>query len=112
MQIANSVHVLQYSDGAALKENRDLRLEVHFLSSQTRSRCLFLLVGPRRHRGSSGAISAVDPHSPPWGPPQPPMGAPMGGCGGHLKGGEMGARAAASPLFFLAREGAEPDAVR
>ena len=40
------------------------------------------------------------------------MGAPMGGrCGGHLKGGEMGARAAASRCFFLAREGAEPDAV-
>ena len=65
-------------------------------------------LGPRRQQGSFGAISDVDPHSPPWGPPQPPMGAPMGGCGGHLKGGEMGARAAASRCFSYLERAPNP----
>ena len=69
---------------------------------------------PRRPQGSSGAISAVDPHSPPWGPRTP-----MGGCGGPHGGPHEGAPTRAGAcggphtpsalVFFLAREGVEPD---
>ena len=65
-------------------------------------------LSPRRPQGSSGAISAVVTPTAPRGGPHITV-APHGGPHGGLWGPPWGTPSAL--VFFLAREGVEPDAV-